>query len=267
MNKKAIIILFVFAVLLTIVLGFENRKNKIALSFWGHNTTVLISDKLHNRYKISIFKNSQLCFFHFTRGDSISRYCVLNRLPDALKQYENESGVFNVNIDFPVLQIDTLYDSAAIPDMFFMDVNFDGEEEFVVKQHYGYNKAHYACFDLINGNEQSGCPALLEPMHDPFNHIVSSIDRSIRSCHTIFDRKKKEMYIYETDEKGGHIETWAKRFDGYDEKDFAIKVTKRVEFAIERRKTDKIFDTVEHTIIYELHNDTLKMVSDKRIKL
>ena len=266
MNKKAIIILFVIAVLLTIVLGFENRKNKIALSFWGHNTTVLISDKLHNRYKISIFKNSQLCFFHFTRGDSISRYCVLNRLPDALKQYENESGVFNVNIDFPVLQIDTLYDSAAIPDMFFMDVNFDGEEEFVVA-HEGYNRTYYACFDLISGNRRSACPGLLEYMfEEPYNNIVSSMNKDIASCHTIFDRKKKEIYIYETFGARGLIETWAKCFDGYDGY-LSIKVIKRVETEIEAENPDTISDWVKHVTIYELHDDTLKMVSDKRIKL
>ena len=222
------------------------------ISFWGDSTTVFVSNGLSNGYRISILKNKELCLMHFERGDSISRYCAVHELPFDFWRYVDSVGVFKVDMDFPVLNTDTLGISAN-PKMFFMDVNFDGEEEFLI-EHHGYNRRYYACFDLVNGNNNGSCPGLLESIQDkPYNNIVG---KGYALCYTVFDRKKKEIYIYE--EMGGsdYFETWAKRFEEYD-KSFTVKVTKQVEheFAV---------DGSEYIVTYELVNDTLKKVREFR---
>ena len=95
-------------------------------------------------------------------------------------------------------------------------------------------------------------------LEEPYNNIVGT--NSYNPCYTVFDRKKKEIYIYETKGVGGVWETWAKSFeenDDYTGKDFTIKVTKRVEREI-------YAEGLEHIVVYELQNDTLKKVSDTK---
>ena len=77
--------------------------------------------------------------------------------------------------------------------MFFMDVNFDGEEDFIVA-HKGYNRTYYACFDLVNGNSSGSCPGLLESNNEPpYNNIVSGIN--VQPSYTVFNRQKKDIYM------------------------------------------------------------------------
>lgn len=228
----------------------ELSKNEI--SFWGDSATIFISNGLHNGYKISILKNNELCLMHFERGDSISRYCAVHALPYDFWHYEDSIGVYKMDMNFPVLKVDTLGTlEYSNPEMFFMDVNFDGEEEFVI-EHQGYNRKYYACFDLVKGNNKGSCPGLLESMQDePFNNIVGT--NCYVPCYTIFDRKKKEIYIYETFVNWGYSETWAKRFEGMF--DFGkIKVTKRVEHYFNADG--------EHTVTYKLIDDTLRKVRE-----
>lgn len=163
-------------------------------SFFGDSTAVLIANTLQNGYKISIIHNKQLDLVHFERGDSISRYCAIHKLPFDLVQYEEDSiGIFQVDLDFPILKLDTLGGSKYAPDMFFMDVNFDEEEDFVVS-HEGYNRTYYACFDLVNGNRAGSCPGLLESNNEPpYYNIVSGIYE--QPSYTVFDRQKKEIYM------------------------------------------------------------------------
>lgn len=259
MKRRASSIVVAIAVILTTICIGCKETNRIAslpqtdISFWGDSTTVLISDKLHNGYKISIFKNKGLYFFHFERGDSINWYCEMDRLPDELKQYERDSvGVFEVDMDFPILRVDSLYDSSSIPDMFFMDVNFDGEEEFIVEI-YCHSMMGYTCFDLINRYRDGSRPALLEPMQDePFDQIVSTIDDAMAHCYTVFDREKKEIFIHQTSGCCKSTDTWAKCIEGVN-----FKVTKCVEHSYE---SDKM-----RIVTYELQNDTLKVVSDENV--
>ncbi len=167
------------------------------LSFFGDSAAVLIAKTLQNGYKVSIIHNKQLALIHFERGDSISQYCAIHKLPFDLVQYEEDSiGIFQVDLNFPILKLDTLGGSKHAPDMFFMDVNFDGEEEFIVA-HEGYNRTYYACFDLVNGNRYGSCPGLLESNNvPPYNNIVSGID--VQPSYPEFDRQKQEIYISET---------------------------------------------------------------------
>ena len=50
-------------------------------SFFGDSTAVFIAKTLQNGYKISIIHNKQLDLIHFERGDSISEYCAIHKLP------------------------------------------------------------------------------------------------------------------------------------------------------------------------------------------
>lgn len=175
---------------------------------FGDSLTVLTSLNTPNGYQISIIKNKEFCLCHFERGDTINRYFTLSQLPENLSKYEDTTGVYSVKMDFPVLKLDTLIGSEKNPDMFFMDVNFDGNEEFVVV-HEEYNRLYYACFDLVNGNEETASPGLLESIQEePYNNIVSFDMRE--PSYTVFDYKKKEIYIYESSGCCAYHETWAK---------------------------------------------------------
>ena len=229
------------------------------VSFFGDSTAVFKANTLQNGYKISIIHNKQLNVIHFERGDSISRYCAIHTLPFDLRHYDEDSiGVFQVELDIPILRLDTLGGTKDAPDMFFMDVNFDGEEDFIVA-HEGYNRTYFACFDLVKGNRNGSCPGLLEPNNEPpYNNIVSGID--VQPSYTVFNRQKKEIYIYETMGCCSHYETWAKYFEGDDYGNEAIvKVTKEVHH-------DWWADGTEHVEIYKLINDTLKLVEDKVVE-
>ena len=106
---------------------------KCESSFFGDSTAVLIANTLQNGYKVSIIHNKQLALIHFERGDSISQYCAIHKLPFDLVKYEVDSiGIFQVDLNIPTIKLDTLGGSKHAPDMFFMDVNFDGEEEFII---------------------------------------------------------------------------------------------------------------------------------------
>ena len=86
-------------------------KNDISIceaSFFGDSTAVFMANTLQNGYKISIIHNKQLDLIHFERGDSISQYCAIHKLPFDFIQYEEDSiGIFQVDLDFPILKLDT----------------------------------------------------------------------------------------------------------------------------------------------------------------
>lgn len=237
-------------------------KNDISIceaSFFGDSTAVFMANTLQNGYKISIIHNKQLDLIHFERGDSISQYCAIHKLPFDLRYYEEDSiGVFQTELNIPVLRLDTLGGTKYAPDMFFMDVNFDGEEDFIVA-HEGYNRTYYACFDLVNGNRYGSCPGLLESNNEPpYNNIVSGIYE--QPSYTVFDRKKNEIYIKETMGCCSYYETWAKYFEGDNYGNEAkVKITKEVHH-------DWWADGTEHVEIYKLINDSLKLVENKVVE-
>jgi hypothetical protein len=91
--------------------------------------------------------------------------------------------------------------------IFFMDVNFDNEDELVIEGP-GYNRCYFACFDLV-GNPS---PSILGPIREPpYNNIVSSM-----SSKTDFDFKNKTIHIFEQIGCCSHIETWCKMMSDYD---------------------------------------------------
>ena len=262
------LVVYIVAILMGgVLVGCGSERHKLRnsalslsdASFFGDSTAVFIASTPQNGYRISIIHNKQIDLVHFERGDTISQYCAIHRLPFDLRYYEEDSiGVFIVNLDIPVVQTDTLDGPMSTPEMFFMDVNFDGEEEFIVS-HEGYNRTYYACFDLVKGNRLGSCPGLLESNNEPpYNNIVSGISEQPSS--TVFDRKKKEIYIKETMGCCSYYETWAKYFEG---DNYGNEATVRV---VRQEKHEWWADGKEHVQIYKLQNDSLKMVEDKVIE-
>jgi hypothetical protein len=261
--RKAVIIIWGVLILFLFAMCKSDKAESVALlksdlSFFGDSTAVFCAKELQNGYKVTILHAKQIDLIHFERSDTISRYCAIHKLPSSLQAYEDDSiGVFNVDLEFPVIQLDTIDGSQDVPDMFFMDVNFDGEEDFVVA-HEGYNRTYYACFDLVKGNYKGSCPGLLESNNEPpYNNIVSGIYE--QPSYTVFDRRKKEIYINETMGCCSYYETWAKYYDGDDYgNDPRIRVVRQEEHEWSDRK--------EHILIYKLINDSLKLVEKKVIE-
>ena len=269
MKKKIIGTILVMAVLLLLGISwgkFIKREciqdgyrvgvsSIMQAAFWGDSSCVCIAKELQNGYQFSLMYNKDLCIFHFERGDTINQYCAIHELPFECWRYEDSTGVFVVDIQFPVLHLDSI--DGFGPDMFFMDVNFDGEEEFIVR-HEGYNRSYYACFDIVNGNPESRCPGLLEYLNEaPYNNIVASGMPSSYS-YTAFDYKKKEIYIREGMGAPGYQETWAK----YEEHDIwtgngGVKVYKR--------KDHNFNGEGEIVETYLMKDDTLRLVESETI--
>ncbi len=251
---RKIYVYIIIAILLTLIGCKKGVKDNVEMSFFGDSSAVFIAKELQNGYRISIIHNKQIVLMHFQRGDSISQYLAIHKLPFDLRRYETDSiGVFHVDIEIPVIKLDTIKDKYSTPEMFFMDMNFDGEEEFVV-DHDGYNRTYYACFDLVNGNRYGSCPGLLECNNEPpYNNIVSGIKE--QPSYTVFDHKKKEIYIYETMGCCSHYETWAKYFEGDD-------YGKKAEVKVVRTEQVEYYGSSMHSEIYELKNDSLKLVKE-----
>jgi hypothetical protein len=226
-------------------------------AFWGDSSAVFVAKELQNGYRISIISNMEICLFHFERGDSISRYFAIHELPFECRHFEDSVGVFAIDIKFPVCKLDTL--DGNCPPMFFMDVNFDGEEEFIVS-HQGYNREYYASFDLVKGNDNGSCPGLLEANNEPpYNNLVGG---GFAHNYTAFDYKNKEIYIYESLGCSEHQEIWAKYQNG-NEYGFGsgVKVEKKVHYQFSG--VDE--NSKEIVTTYKMVNDTLKIVNVEEI--
>lgn len=183
-------------------------------SFWGDSAVVLQVSQPQNGYQVSFIRNKDLIIAHFKRGDSISCYCALEWLPDTLKTYEHSKpGVYTVDLDIPVIKVDTLGGN-KIPksDVFFMDVNFDGHEEFV-QSYLGNGWIGYNCYDLVKGWSEE-CPGLTGAMQEePYCSFSSGINAGYDN-YVAFDYEKKEIFVLTTSGCCAHTETWAKYFDG-----------------------------------------------------
>lgn len=237
----------------------QKQRNPL-INFFGRDTRVFVSSNKPNGYQLSILDSKDLILYHFERGDSVDVYCALHTLPFDCREYEDSIGTFFVNIDIPVLKEN---DINNCPDMFFMDVNFDGEEDFVV-EHHGYNRMYYACFNIVNGNSKNVCPGLLEPDNEPpYNNIVGH-GRN-QECYTHFDYKKKEIHIYETMSVNSYMETWcALRKDEYD-------VEGKVKI-IRQESVHGIWSEKENDWMWEVNvskrvNDTLKHIRTEYRKM
>ena len=206
---------FIFTIVSFVIFAFlgchhgTNNQPEGFKTFWGDSATFFIAKNPQNGYRISIIKNKDLTLAHFERGDSISVYCSLDWLPSCLSEYENKAGVFDVDIVIPAVKVDTLGGSKTPKsDVFFMDVNFDGEEEFI--QGYEANGwVGYNCYDIVNGRA-----GVLNPIEaEPYCSMSYGID-PMQSGYTVFDYQKREIFIHHGSGCCAFRNIWAKYFEG-----------------------------------------------------
>lgn len=187
-------------------------------NFWGDSILTIISSNRPNGYLVKFLMSKDLILMNLSRGDSINQYIAIHEIPlsvrygSPIRKLTNDGvnldtiGVFLHNIKIPV-------EKELGNGMFFMDVNFDGEEDLLI-EHRGYNRVYFACFDLVNGNANVS-PGILLPMkEEPFNNIVMRDPNLPREAYgdifTEFDHENKEIHIFEAIGCYGHVETWCK---------------------------------------------------------
>lgn len=235
--------------------GCGSKQDRMLLpkentSFFGDSVLTILSSDRPNGYSISILKNKDLCLWHFQRGDTINRYLALPYVPFHIEEdFLDTTGVFTCDFELPILNKlseNTYYGNPY----FFMDVNFDGEAEFIVA-YEGFNRIYYACFDLVNGNRYDSWAGFLSPMDEkPYDNIVGGW------CgETKFDYKNQIIHITEDMGSRDTVETWAKpmKSDYYEDKP-KVRVFKKIE-------KNYFLDGSQHITEYGLVNDTLKEIS------
>lgn len=216
-----------------------------AAAFWGDSATIFIAKNLQNGYRISIIHNKELTLAHFERGDSISRYISIEELPFECR-YKDNPGVYSLDIDFPIIKVDTLNDKC--PPMFFMDMNFDNQEEFV-QSITGNGWIVFSCFDLCKGATIDFNPI----QEAPYDYMPFGIS-PYQSGYTIFDYQKREIYITYASGCCSQYNSWAKYIDGDSlGHQPCVKVVKE-----ERHYFDGEYENIE---MYELQGDALRMTS------
>ena len=215
-NGWTIIVLTVF--LACQIMGCRHTQSNLSKGiseFWGDSIAFYIFTKPQNGYKISVAHNANITMFHFERGDSFSCYCAIDLLPESIRQSAiKEDGIFIVDVDIPVVKVDTL-DNKHIPksDIFFMDVNFDGKEDFV-QAIRGNGWIDYTCYDLENGIYESLSPGIVPAMKDaPYDSFSSGIE-PMQNGYVAFDYQKKEIFIHHGSGCCAFTDTWAKAFEG-----------------------------------------------------
>ena len=251
MTKTAALLLL--TLLTCIVLSCsQSDKNRIcdlpdsAAAFWGDSAAIFIARNPQNGYSISIIHNKELTLAHFKRGDSISRYLSIDELPFECRTYQDNPGVYSLDIDFPIIKVDTLNDKC--PPMFFMDMNFDNQEEFV-QSFTGNGWIVFSCFDL-----SKGATIDFNPIQDPpYDYMPSGIS-PYQSGYTIFDYQNREIYITYASGCCTRYNLWAKYFDGdHLGHQSCVKVVKK--------ECHDFYSGYEKIETYELKDNELKLTS------
>lgn len=242
------ILISIFVLSLTVLVGCCNFSDKAKveepeLQFFGNSVLTIVSTNRPNGYDISLMLTDDLCLWHLRRGDSINRYLAVLNPPSQFASWKGDSiGYIHTKFDIPTLRKDSLGDE---PDCFFMDMDFDGEEEFVVK-HLGYNRFYYYCYDLVDGNKHEPCAGFLSPMEAPYNNLVSGYGNE-----TKFDYENKTIYVQEQSDMTIR-ETWLKSIGG------KIRTYKMKEYNFHGSDGGP---HEEHIKTYKLIDDTLRLVS------
>lgn len=249
--------------LVVIALCACNNKGKQSLSSSVVDSTCVIELKnLQKGYIVSFFREEDGCTIKFSKGDSVNLYIETARLPRCLSEYDSVYGKYSVDFDIPIVKLDTLdVNKYDIADVFFMDVNFDGKEDFVCTL-LGNGKLLYECYDIENEIVEGKKLKLVNPLEEePYNMLASGIEHEA-SDYTVFDYQKKEIFIYTTSGCCTYYNTWAKLIDGSHNGDKpCVKVIKQERHSFQNEGDDGI-ETVE---TYMLTNDSLMLVGRKDI--
>lgn len=253
----------------------ERSENQVDLTqpqectFFGDSTLTIISSNKSNGYGVKIFMSKDIILLNLSRGDTINQYIPLGEIPLSLV-IDSDIKDLIVNGSFPEDSIGTFVREINIPiekeslgvGIFFMDVNFDGEEELVV-EHPGYNRKYYACFDIVNGIANV-TPGILHPMNDePYNNLVSAISEH-NPCSTDFDYQNKTIRIFEQMGCCAHVETWCELVREYEWEKPSVKVVRRE--IVDHTGDDK-GNLIEEIKVYVRENDELVLKEDKKNRL
>lgn len=242
------------------VLGCERRHDAVSqhvenTNFFGDSVVTVLSSNQPHGYSISILRNKELCLWHFQRGDSISRYLAINCVPDDMATSIQDSiGTFTRSFDIPTR--DKLPKDLNFHQVFFMDVNFDGETDLVVP-YVGYNRTHYVCFDIVHGDDNVTF-GILQPMNEPpYDNIVSG--GKYIDVHTEFDYDKKTIHIFEQIGCCSSVESWCEMV-----RDFEYDTSK---VRIVRKEKVEYINGYEYRTNYKRIDGDLKEISSTREKM
>lgn len=268
--KKIFVLLFISAMICLIAESCRDNSNKESETltkdistapgvptFFGDSTLTVISANKPNGYSVKFFQTKDLTLLNLSRGDSINQYIALHEIPMSVWMESFPDLTYG---DKP-MTISTYFREINIPieenlgmGLFFMDVNFDGDEELVI-EHPGYNRTYYACFDIVHGvaNVTSG---ILNPMNEPpFNNIVSGGEG-----YTEFDYDKKTIHINEQMGCCSHVETWCEMIRDYEFDTPKVQI-------VHREDVDYTADGYVVKTIYKRIDGELKEVSSTHEKL
>lgn len=240
-----------------------NNKGQQSLSSSVADSTCVI--KLRNPqkgYTVSFVREKNGCTINLSKGDSVNLYIETARLPRCLSEYDRIYGEHSVDFNIPIVKLDTLdVNKYDIADVFFMDVNFDGKEEFICAL-MGNGKLLYECYDIENVVIEGKKPKLVKSLEEePYNMFASGAVTTIEDC-VVFDHQKKEIFIYTTSGCCIYYNTWAKLTQGglHGDKP-CVKVVKEERHSFQK-EGDGGIETVE---TYVLKNDSLELVGRKEI--
>lgn len=236
-------------------------------SFFGDSTLTIVSSNKSNGYTIKIFQSKNLTLMNLSRGDSINQYVPLYSIPTSLiydsdindliwgESVGDSLGTYVREINIPVER------EKLGRGIFFMDVNFDGEDELLIECP-GYNRIYFACFDIVN-KEATVTPGILQPMdEEPYNNIVSTNypEDMVGTIDTEFDYSDKSIHIFEQMGCCSHIETWCKLIAEDEWEKPSVKI-------IRREEVDYAADGRILTKVYERENGELILKEDKEENL
>ncbi len=173
--------------------------------------------------------------------------------------FADKPGTHSAKFDFPVMKVDSLSKGSQF---MFMDVNFDGEEEFLVKYIGAYND-WYVCYDITGGNNSDLGPI----QEEPFDYLPAGCADGGRN-ETVFDFKN-ESFTKETH--------WGVSYY-YSVTAKKIKDPKSIHYneivVVREVVTDKVseFESGEvdnsiYTIEKEMINDSMKVVKEHTVHL
>lgn len=249
--------------ILIIALCACNTKGQQSLnSSVAESTCVIKLRNLQNGYNVSFIREEDGCTIKFCKGDSVNLYIETARLPRCLSEYDSVYGKYTVDFDIPIVKLDTLdINKYNIADVFFMDVNFDGKEDFIYTE-LGNGKLLYECYDIENVVIEGKKPKLIKFLEEePYNMFASGAVTTIEDC-VVFDYQKKEIFIYTTSGCCTYYNTWAKLLEGGNHGDKpCVKIVKQERHTFQK-EGDGGIETVE---TYVLANDTLELVEKKEI--
>lgn len=260
--KKTIKTIWCLSLVAIFAVACNNKGQQSLSSSVADSTCVIKLQNLQKGYAVSFVREKDGCTIKFCKGDSVNLYIETARLPRCLSEYDSIYGKYTVNFDLPIVKLDTLdVNKYDIADVFFMDVNFDGKEEFVYTIE-GNGKLLYECYDIENEVIEGKKPKLVNPMEEePFCRFASGAVTTIEDC-VVFDHQKKEIFIYTTSGCCMFYNTWAKLTQGGKHGDKpCVKVVKQERHSIQN-EGDGGIETIE---TYVLRNDSLELVGQKEI--